>query len=99
VNNQLKQQGDGAGETSRTKKLRVAWHGPGNTRARRTNTAKRAPTMLMHHGHCSNGWMACIAAYVDTNTLQFFESYKLVDPVLQVVQPYKYSHTTTLGDC
>ena len=55
--------------------------------------------MHTHHGHCSNGWMACIAAYVDTNTLQFFESYKLVDPVLQVVQPYKYSHTTTLGDC
>ena len=82
-------------------KLRVARHGLGNTRARRTNTAKRAPNMLIHHGHCYNGWMACIAAYVDTNTLQFFESYKLVDPVLhvQVVQPYKYSHTTTLGDC
>ena len=32
-------------------KLRVAWHGPGNTRARRTNTANRAPNMLMHHGH------------------------------------------------
>ena len=49
VNNELKQQGDGAGETSRTHKLRVAWHGPGNTRARRTNTANRAPTMPMHH--------------------------------------------------
>jgi hypothetical protein len=23
----------------------------GNTRARRTNTANRAPNMLMHHGH------------------------------------------------
>ena len=30
-------------------KLRVAWEGMGNTRARRTNTAKRAPTMLTHH--------------------------------------------------
>ena len=26
-------------------------HGLGNTRARRTNTAKGAPNMLMHHGH------------------------------------------------
>jgi hypothetical protein len=49
----LKQQGDGAGETSRNNKLRVAWHRPGNTRARRTNTAKRAPDMPMHHGHVS----------------------------------------------
>ena len=47
----VKQQGDGAGETSRTHKLRVAWHGVGNTRARRTNTANRAPNMSMHHGH------------------------------------------------
>ena len=30
-------------------KLRVAGHGPGNTRARRTNTAKRAPNMPMQH--------------------------------------------------
>jgi hypothetical protein len=37
--------------TSTNDKLRVAGHGPGNTRARRTNTAKRAPNMLMHHGH------------------------------------------------
>ena len=48
---QLKQQGDGAGEHLKNDKLRVAGHGPGNTRARRTNTAKRAPNMLMHHGH------------------------------------------------
>jgi hypothetical protein len=41
----------GAGETSRTDKLRVAWHGLGNTRARRTNTAKRAPNMPMPHRH------------------------------------------------
>ena len=34
-------------------KLRVAGHGPGNTRTRRTNTAKRAPNMPMHHHHCS----------------------------------------------
>jgi hypothetical protein len=34
-------------------KLRVAWHGLSNTRARRTNTAKRAPNMPMHHGHVS----------------------------------------------
>ena len=45
VNNELKQQGDGAGETSRTNKLRVAGHGSGNTRARRTNTANRAPNI------------------------------------------------------
>ena len=48
---ELKQQGDGAGETSRTHKLRVAGHGLGNTRARRTNTANRAPNMLIHHYH------------------------------------------------
>ena len=39
----------GAGETSRNDKLRVAWEGLGNTRARRTNTADRAPIMLTHH--------------------------------------------------
>jgi hypothetical protein len=50
-NYELKQQGDGAGETSRNDKLRVAGHGPGNTRARRTNTANRAPDMPVHHGH------------------------------------------------
>ena len=32
-------------------KLRVAGQGLGNTRARRTNTAKREPKMPMHHGH------------------------------------------------
>jgi hypothetical protein len=42
---------DGAGEHLKNDKLRVAGHGPGNTRARRTNTVKRAPNMLMHHGH------------------------------------------------
>ena len=51
VNNELKQQGDGAGEHLKNDKLRVAGHGLGNTRARRTNTAKRAPKMLMHHRH------------------------------------------------
>ena len=40
-----------AAETSRNDKLRVAWEGLGNTRARRTNTAKRAPSMLTHHHH------------------------------------------------
>ena len=50
-NYELKQQGDGAGEHLKNDKLRVAWHGPGNTRARRTNTAKRAPNMLTHHGY------------------------------------------------
>ena len=52
-NNELKQQGDGAGEHLKNDKLRVAWHGVGNTRARRTNTAKRAPNMPMHHRHVS----------------------------------------------
>jgi hypothetical protein len=47
----LKQQGDGAGEHLNYDKLRVAGHGPGNTRTRRTNTANRAPNMPMHHGH------------------------------------------------
>ena len=51
MNNDLKQQRDGAAETSRNDKLRVAWDGLGNTRARRTNTAKRAPNMLMQHCH------------------------------------------------
>ena len=35
--------------TSRNDKLRVAWEGLGNTRARRANTANRAPNMLTHH--------------------------------------------------
>ena len=43
--------GDGAGEHLKNDKLRVAWHGVGNTRARRTNTAKRAPNMPTHHSH------------------------------------------------
>ena len=51
VTNKSKQQCDGAGETSRNDKLRVAGHGLGNTCARRTNTANRAPNMLMHHRH------------------------------------------------
>ena len=51
VHNKLKQQGDGAGEHLNCDKLRVAGHGPGNTRARRTNTANRAPNMLTHHEH------------------------------------------------
>ena len=50
-NYELKQQGDGASEHLKNDKLRVAGHGLGNTRARRTNTANRAPNMLMHHGH------------------------------------------------
>jgi hypothetical protein len=50
-NYDLKQQGDGAGEHLNYDKLRVAGHGLGNTRARRTNTAKRAPNMPMHHRH------------------------------------------------
>jgi hypothetical protein len=48
---ELKQQCDGAGEHLKNDKLRVAEHGVGNTRARRTNTAKRAPNMPMNHGH------------------------------------------------
>ena len=43
--------GAGAGEHLKNDKLRVAGHGLGNTRARRTNTAKPAPNMLMHHRH------------------------------------------------
>ena len=49
----MKQQCDGAGETLKNDKLRVAGHGPGNTRVRRTNTANRAPNTPMHHGHVS----------------------------------------------
>ena len=44
-----KQQRDGAAETSRNDKLRVAWEGLGNTRAGRANTANRAPDMHMIH--------------------------------------------------
>ena len=51
VNNELKQQCDGAGEHLNYDKLRVAGHGSGNTRARRTNTAKRAPNMPRHNDH------------------------------------------------
>ena len=47
----MKQQGDGAGQHLKNDKLRVAGHGPGNTHARRTNTAKRASNMPMHHRH------------------------------------------------
>ena len=36
---------------SRTNKLRVAWQVMGNTRPVRTNTADRAPIMLMTHKH------------------------------------------------
>ena len=50
-NYELKQQGDGAGEHLKNDKLRVAGQGLGNTRARRTNTAKHAPNMLMHHSN------------------------------------------------
>ena len=45
----MKQQGDGAGENLQNDKLRVAGHGLGNTRARRTNTANRAPNVPVHH--------------------------------------------------
>ena len=51
INNDLKQQRHGAGETSRNDKLRVAWEGMGNTRACLANTANRAPNMLTHHRH------------------------------------------------
>ena len=51
MNNDLQQQRDGAAETSRNDKLRVAWEGIGNTRAVCANTAKRAPNMLTHHRH------------------------------------------------
>ena len=51
VKQRVETTGDGARETSRTNKLRVAWHGVGNTRACRTNTTKRAPNMLTHHHH------------------------------------------------
>ena len=47
----MKQQRGGAGKTSRNDKLRVAWEGLGNTRARLANTANRAPNMLTHHRH------------------------------------------------
>ena len=49
MDNDLKQQRDGARETSRNDKLRVAWEAMGNTRARRTNTANRAPNMHTTH--------------------------------------------------
>jgi len=51
VKQQVETTGDGAGEHLKNDKLRVAGHGPGNTRARCTTTAKRAPNMLRHHGH------------------------------------------------
>jgi hypothetical protein len=38
-------------EQQQEHKLRVARHGLGNTRTRRTNTAKRAPNMPMLHCH------------------------------------------------
>ena len=49
MDNDLKQQRDGAGETSRNDKLRVAWEGMGNTRAGRANTANRAANTSTHH--------------------------------------------------
>ena len=53
----------GAGETSRNDKLRVAWEGLGNTRARRANTANRASIMLTHHRH--------VRAHVCTVSIQW----------------------------
>ena len=38
-------------ETSKNDKLRVAWEGLGNTRARRTNTAECAPSTHTYCGH------------------------------------------------
>ena len=49
VKQQLEPPSDGAGETSRTTNYELQGTGRGNTRAGRTNTAKRAPNMLMHH--------------------------------------------------
>ena len=54
---------DGAAETSRNDKLRVAWEGLGNTRARRANTANRASIMLTHHRH--------VRAHVCTVSIQW----------------------------
>ena len=63
MNNELKQQRHGAAETSRNDKLRVAWEGLGNTRARLANTAKRAPSMLTHHRH--------VRVHVCTSSIQW----------------------------
>ena len=77
-NYELKQQGDGAGEHLKNDKLRVAWHGPGNTRARRTNTAKRAPNMLMHHDHVSVPVCTIFILWnFHTNPYQSSENYEL----------------------
>ena len=70
-NNDLKQQRDGAAETSRNDKLRVAWEGLGNTRAGRANTAKRAPYMLTHHHHVRvHVCTSSIQWEIQTNTYQ-----------------------------
>jgi len=60
---------------ARNNKLRVAGHGPGNTRARRTNTAKRAPNMPVHHRHvtvhvCTISilWNLCTNPYFRSET-------------------------------
>ena len=63
TNNDLKQQRDGAAETSRNDKLRVAWEGMGNTRAGRANTAKRAPNMLTHQHY--------VRVHVCTSSIQW----------------------------
>ena len=63
INNDLKQQRHGAGETSRNDKLRVAWEGMSNTRARRANTADRAPDMLTHYHY--------VRAHVCTSSIQW----------------------------
>ena len=62
-NNDLKQQRDGARETSRNDKLRVAWERLGSTRAHLANTAKRAPNMLTHHHH--------VRVHVCTSSIQW----------------------------
>ena len=59
-------------------KLRVAWHGVGNTRARRTNTANRAPNMLTHH--CYVSIPVCTISILwnfHTNPYQPTENYEL----------------------
>ena len=62
-------------ETFKNDKLRVAWEGLGNTRARRTNTAKRAPNMLTHHRHVRvHVCTVSIQWVIQTNTYQSSET-------------------------
>ena len=98
MNNELKQQRHGAGETSRNDKLRVAWEGLGNTRAGRANTAKRAPNMLTHHRHVRvHVCTSSIQCEFQTNTYQSSQTTSSNNNVTAPLKPQETTNYELLG--